>query len=96
VASETTFDELFRTTLRSAVHLEMRDGYMLDDPAFAVWREGGRLILDDPESEHWRDLVRSAVSRGVDVQRARIVSEPVSEYIRFPPWQACLRHPITG
>jgi hypothetical protein len=61
----------------------MRDGYMLDDPAFASWREDGRLILDDPESQHWRDLIRMAVSRGVEVHRARIVSEPVSAYIRF-------------
>lgn len=34
MASEATFDELFRNAQHSAVHLEMRDGYMLDDPAF--------------------------------------------------------------
>ncbi|BAJ29804.1 hypothetical protein KSE_40100 [Kitasatospora setae KM-6054] len=61
----------------------MRDGYMLDDPSYLAWLEDRRLDLDDPESQEWRTLVRSAVDRGVEVRRARIVSEPVSDYIRF-------------
>ncbi|MEU1945986.1 DUF6879 family protein [Streptomyces sp. NPDC020125] len=67
---------------RSAVHLEMRDIYTPDDPDFADWRAGARF---DP-AERWRswfDLVVSTVSRGVRMRRARIISEPVSEYIRY-------------
>jgi hypothetical protein len=82
VASETTFAELFAATRESAVHLEMRDGYMLDDPSFLAWLEDGRIV-DDPESQQWRALVRETVDRGVSVRRARIVSEPLSDYIRF-------------
>ncbi|MBB5120058.1 hypothetical protein FHS36_003496 [Streptomyces eurocidicus] len=40
----------------------------------------------DPESENWSGwvpLVRETVARGVVARRARIVSEPVTEYIRY-------------
>jgi hypothetical protein len=64
----------------------MRDVYAVapENPQFAMWRETGQR--DGPESDYWRDWVatiRRAVSRGVTVRRARIVSEPVTEYIRF-------------
>lgn len=77
-----TFEELFGSSQRSAVHLEMRDGYMRSDPAFIDWAAGK---LFDP-AERWRDwldTVKEATGRGVSVRRARIVSEPVSDYIRF-------------
>lgn len=73
------FDELPKAR-RSAVHLEMRDAYMVDDPSFIAWQRGEHA---DPV-EHWRewvDLISATVARGVEVRRARIVSEPVSEYI---------------
>ncbi|MGW6741452.1 DUF6879 family protein [Streptomyces sp. NPDC055025] len=77
-----TFDELFLNCRSSAVHLEMRDGYMKSDPAFVDWSAGHRI---DP-AERWTDwleLVSRATHRGIEVRRARIVSEPVSDYIRF-------------
>lgn len=77
-----TFEELFRSCKRSAVHLEMRDGYMKSDTAYVDWSEGRHF---DP-AERWRswlDLVKEAASRGVAVRRARVVSEPISTYIRF-------------
>lgn len=72
---------------RSAVHLEMRDAYGVSYEAadFERWRTTGELDLD-PDSGFWApwvDLVRRAVARGVIVRRARIVSEPVSDYIRY-------------
>jgi hypothetical protein len=60
----------------------MRDSYLPTDPVFADWRAGRPI---DP-AERWRDwfnLVRATVVRGIGVRRARIISEPVSEYIRF-------------
>jgi hypothetical protein len=77
--------DLFASCTRSAVHLEMRDGYMLDDPMLAAWREGYREDPANPSSRWrpWFDLIRSTGNRGVPVRRARIISEPVSEYIRF-------------
>ena len=77
-----TFEELFRDCQRTAVHLEMRDAYMKSDPAFIDWRAG--IALDPAERwGDWHAIVTEATSRGVEVRRARVVSTPVSEYIRF-------------
>ncbi|WP_026124613.1 DUF6879 family protein [Nocardiopsis baichengensis] len=69
----------------TAVHLEMRDAYMPDDRGFISWQRGHRLDPDDRASwwGGWHDAVRDAVERGVSVRRARIVSEPISDYIRY-------------
>ena len=71
----------------SAVHLEMRDAYAVAGEAeeFAAWQATGAVDLD-PGSESWRDwstVVRDATARGVQVRRARIVSEPVTAYTRW-------------
>jgi hypothetical protein len=78
-------DAQIEACARSALHLEMRDGYTFDDPMFTAWRAGYRDDQSDPTSwwRPWLDLIQSAIQRGVAVRRARIVSEPVSEYIRF-------------
>ncbi len=79
--ADPTFKDLFRAATRSAVHLEMRDGYMRDAD-FLQWQAGQRF---DP-AERWRswfDLVQQTTGRGVEVRRARIVSEPITDYIRF-------------
>ncbi|MFD7501622.1 DUF6879 family protein [Streptomyces sp. NPDC059850] len=78
------FAELLADCRRSAVHLEMRDAYAVDYETgdFAQWRETGEW--NNPEYwQPWKDLVAEAAGRGVIMRRARIVSEPVSEYIRF-------------
>ncbi|MER6395725.1 DUF6879 family protein [Kitasatospora sp. NPDC001603] len=83
--SDARIDELLSGTRHSAVHLEMRDGYMQDDPALHAWRAGHRLAPADQASwwRPWLDVIAEAVGRGVEIRRARIVSEPVSEYIRY-------------
>lgn len=82
-----TWPELLGSATRSAVHLEMRDAYAVDYEAgpFAEWRAGHRHDPADRASwwRPWLDLVQESVARGVIVRRARIVSEPVSEYTRF-------------
>lgn len=82
-----SFDELFQAAQYSAVHLEMRDQYAVGDEAddFNTWLATGRRDVD-PASEYWApwtDMISSAVERGVVVRRARIVSEPVTDYIRY-------------
>jgi hypothetical protein len=75
-------EELLAECQHSAVHLEMRDHYMLDDPAYLDWRARQRI---DP-AERWRDWfqrLRATVERGVQIRRARIISEPVTQYIKF-------------
>jgi hypothetical protein len=59
----------------------MRDAYTPSDPQFAAWKAG--IPRPVPASQAWYDLVREHTARGVRFRRARIVSEPVSDYIRF-------------
>ncbi|WP_369169649.1 DUF6879 family protein [Streptomyces sp. R28] len=82
-----SFDQLMEAAQRSAMHLEMRDQYGVGDEAddFNTWRRTGQRDTD-PHSEYWApwvDMISRAVARGVVVRRARIVSEPVTEYIRY-------------
>jgi hypothetical protein len=82
VATVASIDDLCHAAAHSAVHLETRDSYMPADPDWLDWQAGRKF---DP-AERWRgwfDLVAAAVARGVAVRRARIVSEPVSDYVRF-------------
>ncbi|CBG71856.1 conserved hypothetical protein [Streptomyces scabiei 87.22] len=86
-SSVPTFDELLDGAQRSAIHLEMRDSYGVASEAddFARWQRTGERDID-PGSAYWLpwvDLIRRTVARGVVVRRARIVSEPVTEYIRY-------------
>ncbi|MEU7158474.1 DUF6879 family protein [Streptomyces chrestomyceticus] len=81
-----SFAEMLEAARHSAVHLEMRDAYGIDseDGPFRAWREGTWTVAADRETRRaWFDLVRRAVGRGVVMRRARIVSEPVTAYIRF-------------
>ncbi|MEI5102072.1 hypothetical protein RB200_30590 [Streptomyces sp. PmtG] len=70
----------------SAVHLEMRDTYQPNDPEFVAWRNGKRLNPAADRSAWWRpflDVVTQTTARGVVMRRARIVSEPVTDYIQY-------------
>ena len=73
---------LFRAAERSARHMELRDSYVPDDPDWLDWQAGNRF---DPAERwaSWSGLVRETVTRGVSVRRVRVVSEPVSVYVRF-------------
>jgi hypothetical protein len=78
------FGELLAGAKRSAVHLEMRDSYY-SNPRFEAWKLGHRTDWGDRAS-WWRSFhqqIADAVDRGVLIRRARIISEPVSEYIRW-------------
>ncbi len=59
--SLTDFSDLLRSVQKSAVHLEMRDGYGVDDETkdFAEWRQGHRLNSDDRAS-WWRPWLDQA------------------------------------
>lgn len=82
MATEPLAYNLLRSSQHSAVHLETRDIYMPDDPDWLDWKAGKRF---DP-AERWHDwftLVADTADRGVVIRRARLVSEPVTDYIRF-------------
>ncbi|MBT2471679.1 hypothetical protein J7E97_28385 [Streptomyces sp. ISL-66] len=84
---EPGFNELLAAAKHSAVHLELRDSYGVGEEAedFETWTRTGQRDID-PASAYWTpwvDLIRSTVARGVAVRRARVVSEPVTDYIRY-------------
>jgi hypothetical protein len=59
----------------------MRDSYDPDTPQYREWLAG--VPRPVPVSQPWFDLVRQHTARGVRFRRARVVSEPVSDYVRF-------------
>ncbi|MDJ0344030.1 hypothetical protein QMK19_28450 [Streptomyces sp. H10-C2] len=82
-----SFIDMLADCSQSAVHLEMRDAYAIGDEAdeFTAWQQGHRSDWDD-RAAWWHPFyqgVADAVARGVVVRRARVVSEPVTEYIRY-------------
>jgi hypothetical protein len=80
-------DELLARCQREAIHLEMRDSYALSQEAkrFATFLATGTRdrAAEAPERQHWSELVQRLTRAGKRVRRARIISEPASNYIRF-------------
>ena len=85
--NEPTFAEVLARCTFSALHLEIHDVHITSDPAYRAWLAGH---ADRQESaQRYRpyiDAVGSAARRGVVFRRARIVSEPVSDYVRWEHW----------
>jgi hypothetical protein len=81
------WEKLFTSCKQSASHLEMRDWYTAEDEEgrFARFLATGRRdhAAEAAERREWLDLMRKVTNAGVRVRRARIASEPVSDYIRF-------------
>lgn len=77
-----TFTDLLNESHLSAVHLEQRDIYTPWDADYLRWTAGDHF---DPLEwgSGWIDLIADAIARGVEVRRLRIVSEPVTDYIRY-------------
>ncbi|GII20796.1 DUF6879 family protein [Planosporangium mesophilum] len=76
------FEALMGSAQHRALHLEMRDTYAGTDASFADWL-AGRPFDDSDLDAWWHSIIGPLVERGVDVRRARIVSEPVTDYIRY-------------
>jgi hypothetical protein len=75
------FSELIAATTASAVHLEMRDAYTPSDQRFLDWLAG--KPVREPANPEWSGLVRVHMDRGIEFRRARVVSEPLADFIRF-------------
>lgn len=75
---------LFDRAQRSITHLEMRDTYGTPDRVRA-WQRGVPVeeISGSGVFQPWISLVRMHVDRGVSFRRARVISEPVTDYIRY-------------
>lgn len=82
-ASEEDLESLCRAIKKSFVHLETRDAYgtETEQPHMAKWRRG------EPDDlawcGDWFEMLRGHRAAGRTCRRARVVSEPVSEYQRW-------------
>lgn len=81
--TEKPFDELLAEAQHSALKLELRDAYLLTDPAFEDWQADRPLSEVAAHYAEWSAIARRTVARGVDLRRVRVVSDPPSDYIRF-------------
>ena len=79
---EPSFADLLAGSTQSALKLEFRDQYMTDDPAYLAWR-AGNVEQAVREYAGWTEIARATTSRGVEIKRVRVVSEPMSDYIAF-------------
>ncbi len=77
-----SFSELLAGCERSALKVELRDVYLPNDAGYQAWR-AGQVEQAIKRYADWTETVRAATARGVAMRRVRVVSEPVSEYIRF-------------
>ncbi len=79
-------DDLIAGFRREALHLEQRDVYAAADHGrFRKWLTGEP---PDPAAEAewwrpWREMMRRHREAGRSLRRLRVVSEPVTAYIRF-------------
>ena len=76
-------DEFFTSFRVAALHLEMRDSYgtQVEKPHLRKWEQGEP---DDIEwLKPWFDTVRSGTQSGKTFRRLRIISEPMTDYMRW-------------
>lgn len=91
--TESDFEDLLSEFAREAIHLETRDAYgtAVELPHMAKWAAG------EPDDLQWLQdwcvTVRGHVDAGRSVRRARIVSEPLSDYQR---WSHSIAHPMVA
>ncbi|WP_328723520.1 hypothetical protein OHT52_31130 [Streptomyces sp. NBC_00247] len=81
-----SFEQLLDSARHRAVHLELRDVYAVGEEreAYDAFHRDGSVPADDSAFwSGWLPLVERTVARGVKVLRARVVSEPVTGYVRF-------------
>jgi hypothetical protein len=76
-------DKLFRKFTSDAFHLELRDSYgnPLEDGILARWRGG--TLGDRGWLQPWLAMIREVTGSGKTVRRLRVITEPVTEYVRF-------------
>ncbi len=79
-------DGLIAGFSREALHLEMRDRYAAaDHDRFQRWLAGEPVapVAEERWWQPWREMMRRHRAAGRTLRRLRVVSEPVTDYIRF-------------
>jgi hypothetical protein len=76
--------DLFGKTRYSVTHLELKDTYG-QTAGFRAWQQGVSIeeISGFEIFRPWVNLVRGHMDRGVSFRRARVVSAPISDFIRY-------------
>jgi uncharacterized protein DUF6879 len=77
---------MLRTFATSAFRLEARQSYAVEeeDAAFAAWQEHGCIPdAGDPLIASWTGTVQARVEGGAVMHRVHVVSDPMTEYVRF-------------
>jgi len=70
-----------RASRHRALHIEMRDTYEITE---YVERRFAGAPAPGPEAfAEWRGLLAPLVAAGADLRRLRIISEPITDYVRF-------------
>lgn len=83
--SPTDIATLLSAAGRTAFHLEQRDAWQRFTDADRASYDGflATGAADTGFLHGWCSLVRATVARGVEFRRLRLVSEPVTDYIRW-------------
>ncbi|MGH3905218.1 MAG: DUF6879 family protein [Pseudonocardiaceae bacterium] len=79
------FAKLFRTFEHTAFRLETRDQYNSPREAESF----RKFVAGEPDvsyHENWLNMVREATAEGRVFSRVRVVSFPLTDYIRFSMW----------
>lgn len=84
-------DELITTFVqRDAFHLELKDAYAtaVEEGPFAKWIKG------EPDDfawlKPWQNRIRDATRVGKTVRRVRVISEPITDYIKWEHFNTML------
>lgn len=91
IVSDAEFADLLTHFQHEAIHLETRDAYgtEVELPYMAKWAAG------EPDDlgwlQGWCGSLREHTAAGRSVRRARVVSEPLSDYQR---WSHSIAHPM--
>ncbi|WP_024804515.1 DUF6879 family protein [Nocardia sp. BMG51109] len=87
VTGDDIWEPLFRETMDSAFHLEVRDSYAVADEAEALRRwAAGEPYEREEQPDTWRawdELMIETAGRGVALERLRVVTVPHSDYVRW-------------
>ncbi|WP_280261259.1 DUF6879 family protein [Nocardia wallacei] len=83
-----TANKLLAMAQRRAFHLEVEDEHTVsnENEPMRRWRAGLPPLDPDnypPDWKRWEDLADVTTARGVALQRVRVITEPMTEYIRF-------------
>ncbi|MGW5454386.1 DUF6879 family protein [Nocardia sp. NPDC003979] len=79
---------LFEQARYRAFQFEVEDDHVVSDEHEPMRRYQAGLVPLDPDDypvlwKEWEDLSDATTARGVAMQRVRVVTEPLTDYIRF-------------